>query len=291
MLERAIAEYRDSFLSPGDQDQALVRLVPDLLEVSDGGMLKLVEDRLHERRDLVKGDAQQRVDGAIDLVRRLQVRELHKDLRIFYEDDVNGHARAELIANRFAGDPTLTSKPLSEQAVNERRRAAKERLLALRRLEGDFGLSPGSIVMYCPDIKMTMKIAEVGIYVDDLVDTLANLDRGDPRISGGHLVAQQTRFRRLWRIAFAIEPLARHRLLEADLLSSLVEVIRRAVLRITPEDGGTYSRAMEAVAKLMIANPASPLYGRTLVKPGLNRSEESLFYPGGVPSLASFIAG
>lgn len=289
MLERAIAEYRDSFPIASEQDEALVRLVPDLLEVSDGEMLKLLEDRLNKRRELVKGDTQSRIKGAIDLLQRLQIRDLHKDLRIFYEDDVNGHARAELIANRFAGDPTVTSKPLSAEAVTERRRAAKERLLALRRLEADFGLPTGSIVMYCPDIKMTMKIAEVGIYVDDLVDTLANLDRGDPRISGGHLTAQQVRFRRLWRIAFAIEARARDRLVQGDLLSSLVEVIRRAVLRITPEDGGTYVRAMEAVAKLMIVNRASPFYGRTLVDPSLNRAQATLFYPGGVPSLASFI--
>ena len=58
--------------------------------------------------------------------------------------------------------------------------------------------------MYCPSPKMNTKLAEVGIYYNGVVNSLANLDSSG-RLTGGHLEAQQRRFQRLWRISFAID--------------------------------------------------------------------------------------
>src|SRR5205823_4793974 len=98
MLERVVAEYRDSFPTVDEQRNALADLMPELLGCSDAEMLKLFEHKLLTRSD---GAGAERIEGAVDLARRLRVRQLHRDLRIFYEDDVGGPQRAAVIATRF----------------------------------------------------------------------------------------------------------------------------------------------------------------------------------------------
>ncbi len=281
MLERAIAEYRDTFAA-GGQAQALARLAPELLECSDLEMLALFERLLAGRR--AGGDAA-RVDGAIGLLRRLRVRELHRDLQILYVDEVGGHEAARLIVERFCENPDLEG----EAARAWLHEAAGRRLSTLRTLERDFDLPPCSIVMYCPSLQMNTKLAGVGIYLRGVVDSLANLDRHNREITGGHLEAQQVRFRRLWRISFAIEEQAYERLEQARMLAPLRETIRRAVLATPSFEGESVHEAVRSIAEDLTRLERSPWKGRELVEPAFNREQPDLQYPGGAPSISSFI--
>lgn len=282
MLERIVAEYRDTFQTEEAQRNALADLLPELLECSDGEMLKLFERKLEGRRS--NGDSE-RVDGAVDLCRRLRVRRLHRDLHILYEDELGGPESAAEIANRFSGDPDASR----EEASAALRRAASHRLKALRALEQDFGLNPGDIVMYCPPPQMNSKIAEVGIYVKGVVGSLAELDERNPRISGGHLSAQQQRFQRLWRIAFAVDRDVHERLVEGDLLRLLKEAIKAAVLWVPSGLDDNSHDAVRRIAEDMTRLDSSPWFERPVVKPALNREQPSIEYPGGAPSISSFI--
>jgi HD superfamily phosphohydrolase len=282
MLERVIAEYRDTFPDEEAQDEALALLTVELLECSDVEMLTLFERRLHERRDTKNA---KRIDGAVDLARRLRVRKLHRELHILYEDDIRGPERASAIAHRFSGDPDLPP----EKARLDVRRAADDRLKAIRTLEGDFDLAPGDILMYCPPLGMNTKIAEVGIYVGGIVGSLAAIDKNNPRITGGHLSAQQQRFLRLWRISFAIDEDAYKRLDEAGMLGSLRDAIDRAVLWVPSEHGATAHGDVRAIAEDVTKLSSSPWFGRPVAEPALNRGKPDLVYPGGAPSVRSFI--
>jgi HD superfamily phosphohydrolase len=282
MLERLVAEYRDTFPTRDAQHNALESLVPELLECSDVEILRLFERKLLEQRD----DAnRERVDGAVDLARRLRVRKLHRDLHILYEDDIGGPEAAAEIAKRFAGDPDLPRK----KARADLRRAADDRLKALRTLERDFGLRPGDVVMYCPALEMNMKIAEVGIYVKGAVGSLADLDELNPRITGGHLKAQQLRFRRLWRISFAIDEDAYTRLERAKMLPLLRKYVEHAVLWIPASYELTAHDAVRDIAEDLTVLDSSPWFGHTVVEPALNREQPSVELPGGAPSVSSFI--
>lgn len=283
MLERVIAEYRDTFPTERTQREALADLLPELLECSDLEMLKLFERKLLERRTAARS---KRVDGAVDLARRLRVRRLHRELHILYEDDIGGPETAAEIANRFSGDPDLTGEVRSA----DRRRAADDRLKAVRTLESDFGLSPGDIVVYCPPLHMNTKIADVAIYVKGIADSLAKLDERNPRISGGHLHAQQERFRRLWRIVFAIDRDAYDRLEERKMVEPLKKTIEEAVLWIPTAFDDKPDDAVRAIAEDMTDLEFSPWFQRTVIEPALNREQPSIEYPGGAPSISSFIS-
>lgn len=281
MLERAIAEYRDTFAS-GEQEEKLEQLTPRLLECSDLEMLSLFEELLLERPT---NAGHTRVDGAVELLRRLRVRQLHRELQILYLDDVGGPEAARLIVERFCGDPDLDG----DEARRELRAAADRRLTTLRTLEQDFGLSPASIVMYCPPLQMNTKLAGVGIYLGGVVDTLANLDRHNPAITGGHLDAQQVRFRRLWRISFAIEDGAHAQLKKDRMLTPLRRMIERAVLATPSSQGTSVEEDVRSIAEDLVGLEGSPWHGRPILEPALNREQASVAYPGGAPSIRSFI--
>jgi HD superfamily phosphohydrolase len=281
MLERAIAEYRDSFSDADERDAALEELVPELLECSDVQVHKLLERKLMDRtiNGSLSGEAARRVEGAVDLVRRLRVRELHRGLHVVFWDDFPDPAQARQVAELYSGgeDPTHV------------REAAANRLATVRLLEYELELPPCSIVMYCPPLEMNTKIAEVGIYRRGEVDTLARLDEQHNRVSGGHLAAQQERFRRLWRVSFAIDRDIRDRLEEAKLLPILREMIDRETLWVPgsvddgPEDG------VRRIAETLTQREGSPFHGHTLQEPAFNREEQSFEHPGGAPSIRSFI--
>jgi HD superfamily phosphohydrolase len=289
MLERVIAEYRDTFADEREQADALEEFLPKLLEASDFEMLKLFEAALRERRT-ARGRSTRmrtRIDGAIELAQRLRVRELHRDLHVFYENDVGGDVRAQVIAQDFAGMDGTDEK--ADQLASLAR-AAANRLNALRLLEEDFGLNPGELVMYCPTRRMNMKIARVGVLLDDHVDTLADLDEYGGRVTGGHLAAQLARFRRLWRIAFAIDRSAYAKLADQELVGSLIETIRIGLLGIPPAHG-TLEDAIRRVAQDMARNERSPWAGRKLVDaPALGRAAEGSQYLTGVWSITAHMA-
>jgi HD superfamily phosphohydrolase len=280
MLERAIAEYRDTFES-SEQRNALEALIPDLLQCSDPEVLDLLARKLEERKG--NGDSK-RVAAAIELTRRLRVRRLHRDLHILYADELGGSERASQLAELYCGKPDESG----EEAREAVRLAAENRLMAVRNLEEDFQLPPGSIVMYCPPLQMNTKIAKVGIFSKGRVDSLNKLD-ADGGISGGHLQAQQDRFRRLWRILFAIDGEVYEELEQGDLLSSLRDAIEKMTLwsasdlEDEPDDG------IRAIAETLTRRPASPHHECPIIEPALNREQESFDLPGGAKSIRSFI--
>jgi HD superfamily phosphohydrolase len=281
MLERAIAEYRDTF-SEREQAGALTALTPRLLECSDLEMLTLFERELEAQRS-TRNTA--RIDGAVDLLRRLRVRKLHRDLQILYQDDVGGPEAARVIVERFCESPELKG----EEATRELRAATDRRLLALRTLEHDFALAPGSIVMYCPSPQMNTKLAQVGIYYNGVVDSLAKLDTENGNLTGGHLEAQQRRFRRLWRVSFAIDEAAYDRLEGDGALELLQETIRRVVLQRPSYEEKPVEEVVRSIAENLMQVDGSSWQGRELVEPALNREQPDVAYPGGAPSIRSFI--
>ena len=281
MLERAIAEYRDTFSAP-EQASALAALTPRLLECSDLEMLTLFERELEARRSTRNAA---KIDGAVDLLRRLRVRKLHRDLQILYQDDVGGQEAARVIVERFCE----RSEFKGEEATREVRAATDRRLLALRTLEEDFALLPGNIVMYCPSPQMNTKLAQVGIYYNGVVDSLAKLDENGGNLTGGHLEAQQRRFRRLWRVSFAIDEAAYDRLERDGTLESLRETIRRVVLQRPSYEEKPVEEVVRSIAENLVQIDGSPWQGRELVEPALNREQPDVAYPGGAPSIRSFI--
>jgi HD superfamily phosphohydrolase len=286
MLERIVAELLD-VLRPANRKTELRGLLRELLECSDLEMLGLLEQRLARALQAVKKDeqARARLEGAIDLARRLRVRLLHKEFAAFYEDDLAGQGQS--VRRRYNADPAL-SNPREVQA--DKQRAAAERLLALRVLEADFGLVPGSLVMYCPALTMNTKIAEVNVLLDGDVDKLAAVERRYLGVTGGHLAAQQERFRRLWRVTFAMERNALADFEDSDLRALLYETLEIAVLGKRPHTREP-ERALRGVAEELVRLTGSPWQGRELVVPASNRGLSTEWYPAGLPSLRAHIAG
>jgi hypothetical protein len=100
-----------------------------------------------------------------------------------------------------------------------------------RELERDFALPPGSIAIYCAEIKP--KIAEVSITIDNVVMKFNEYEKESKnRLSGGHLEAQIHRFERLWRIYFFIDASA-----QMSLSNELLLLIQQAVEDVVLGEG------------------------------------------------------
>jgi HD superfamily phosphohydrolase len=280
MLERAIAEYRDTFPAV-DQRDALEALIPDLLQCSDIEVLGLLARKLSERQNASNS---KRVKAAIDLTKRLRIRRLHRDLQILYADELGPPERSQLLAERYCGDPEKSGEDARETV----RQAAENRLISVRSLEEDFQLPTGSIVMYCPPLQMNTKIAKVGIFRNGTVDSLDSLD-SHGGISGGHLAAQKDRFRRLWRILFAIDPEVHDELEKADLLSVMRDAIEKVTLWTASDLEDEPDDAIRGIAETLVARPSSPYYECPIIKPALNREQEDVELPGGGRPIRSFI--
>lgn len=281
MLERAIAEYRDTHKTEEAQRSALEELVPDLLECSDAEVMKLLEGKLVERKTTRNG---KRVNAAVDLLRRLRVRKLHREFHAVYASDLPPGSVAQ-IAARYSGDPEAEGE--ARQAATQQ--AAQNRLLAVRALEYELDLAPGTIVMYCPPLAMNSKIAEVGVYSGGLVGSLAAVDQSH-RLTDGYLKAQQERFQRLWRISFAIERSEYQRLKEQDLLGLLRSLIAQTTLWVEGDLEESPEDDVRHIAETLINHENSPWSGHALIPVGNNREQENVDHPGGAPSARSFIS-
>jgi HD superfamily phosphohydrolase len=283
MLERAIAEYRDTYKTEEEQRSALEELVPDLLECSDPEVTKLLEGKLVGRRATRNG---KRVDAAVDILRRLRVRKLHREFHAVYAPDLPPGSVAQ-IAALYSGDGDPEASGEARQKATQR--AAHNRLLAVRALEYELDLSPGTIVMYCPPLAMNSKIAEVGVYSGGLVGSLATVDQSH-RLTDGYLKAQQERFQRLWRISFAIERSEYERLKEQDLLGLLRNVIAHITLWVEGDLEENPEDVVRPVAETLINHENSPWFNHTLIPAGKNREQENIDHPGGAPSARSLIS-
>jgi hypothetical protein len=188
MLERAIAELGDAY---EDGHQELFEALPgQLLDRSDSEMLVLLDDLLGGADERTSDPlTKARVKGARELLRKLRIRNLHKEFVTTYEYKLADNVLA--VQERYTG-------PADERdGMARARTGAANRLSAIRMLEVDFALPPGSLAMYCPPRKMNTKIAKVQVLVHGGVHTLDDFEQthGDRGVTGGHLKAQQERFR------------------------------------------------------------------------------------------------
>jgi HD superfamily phosphohydrolase len=281
MLERALAEWSSS-LGDGERGEAMDDLLATLLECADVEMLTTIEHRISDQASTMGAE---RAAGAQTLLRSLRIRRLHRELKSYYDEDLSG--RGQGVRERFFGDPQLSGAERAES----RRAAADNRLQALRTLEADFQLPPGSVVMYCPPHGMNTKIAQVNVLRDDSISELWQVERGEQDwVTGGHLNTLERRFHRLWRITFAIERSAHDRMQAEcpDGLDELLEVIELAILRLPPKHGDR-DEAMAQIARRIAEMPGSMWSDATPREYALNRGAPAMTYPGGIPCVRALL--
>jgi HD superfamily phosphohydrolase len=282
MLERVVSELADA-LKQADRDAFFSDLVEQLLSCDDREMLSVIgraADELIARRP---ADTE-RLAGVRPLLQRLRLRRLHKLFGAWHPGDLPD--QGSQVQSTFGGDLPDAAAPDPDAKRRAAARAARNRLEFARRLEDDFGLSPGSVAIYCPPGQMNTKIAEVQVLVDGEVRTLdKHEERSNDGLTGGHLAAQRKRFRRLWRVHIAIDP---------DSLASLKQrglddLFERQIAVVLGKESGDPQRAVHAIARELTTRDESPWRGRTAQLPRLaSRGDEtSPWYPGGVPSVRS----
>jgi hypothetical protein len=286
MLERIFAEWRDS-IPENERAGQLDQLVDELIDCSDSEMHTLLGRKLQERQrdSSVGAKTRERLDRAILLLQSLRLRQIHKEILARPERSLA--TRAASVQELYTGQAQDQSRP----TPNDIARAASFRLQALRLLEADFDLPACSLTMYCPTEKMNSKIAEVHVLVGDVFDTLSHFENRQPDggVTGGHLAAQQRRFRQLWRVSFAIDPVQRKKLKCQHLLILLEQAIDICVLKKKPTTGTTED-AVRDLATLMVGRKDSPFAGRNVRDQVIAaRTEPAYYYPGGAPSLQAFI--
>lgn len=173
--------------------------------------------------------------------------------------------------------------------------AALNRAKALRLLEQDFGLEPGSIVMYCPESRMNRKIAEVQIFVENVVRRFDEYEREHKNaLSAGHLQAQLDRFRSLWKIGFFINPEVQKDKGE-EFVSQLRDAIRFLILDWYPRDQPVNTLTAR-IARNVVLIEQFHLYGctskseaRELRGARANAAVATEVYPSGARILLDFI--
>lgn len=277
MLERAVAELYDA--TPATRKSAWQgELVDRLLDCSDEEMLDYLQAKATELKAAKATEGAKRMlDGVSGLVTGLRLRHLHKRLYSQFDHQLSTYARRV--------------QDLYEPSGLDPARQARNRLNALRLLEQDFALPPASLVMYCPPPSMNTKIADVRILIDGSVDTLDDYEQkqgGDRGLTGGYLNAQKARFRRLWRVYFAVKEDTLIELRSAGLLSTLLRAIDCVVLGRAVGDT-TIGEAARSIATELSANPRSPLWGKRIFPASVAaRSRQKANYPVGVPSLRSY---
>jgi hypothetical protein len=130
---------------------------------------------------------------------------------------------------------------------------------------------------------MSTKIAGVKVLVDDDVHVLAEHEAGEnPFLTGGHLKAQQHRFKALWRIAVFAEEQVRDRLEEHRLLGTLERAIDCLVLGRDPS-------FVEVLVRELAYASESPWWGRpALDDPEPAEGEVLQVYPTGIAALHQY---
>ena len=280
MLERALSElmsvlgFYSSSESTHDQVEGLRgRLLETIFEATDSELYTILSTR-NWFRDIERYNDIEVPELSQQLLWRLRYRILHKQIaRVDYG------AYASEVASRLA-----PSKSDSKQPVD----AAADRLTSLRILEDDFCLEPGSLVMYCAPFRQGQKLAEIRVLHDDDIREL-NLADSDETISGGHLVAQEKRFMRLWRASLYASPEAFKSLEQDDLVRALQAAFRVGLLGIRDID-----IRMQDIAKMLttsttdIRRYASPESLRSVQRIAAEGDPTNLVYPSGEPTLRAF---
>jgi hypothetical protein len=250
-LERAVGEIAEA-----SGDKWLAALPTALLDVSDFEMLAYLGDAAQQAAKKAKEDTKGRLLAAADSLVAVRQRRLQKKLYQRFMDQFTLPDR-ERIQKRY-GHSVGTETGLQGTP-------AQNRLQALRQLEKDFSLPPLSLGMYCPPPKMSTKVAQVAILRDSEVRSLDDEEARDPRLTGGHLRAQQQRFENLWHVFFSCDPEVLADLQARNLRPLLIDAIDCFVLGLSSGPVSLQERAM-TIASALAATPQSPWTGREVVQ-------------------------
>lgn len=281
MLERAVAELADL---QGDTQRWLSTFVERLVDCSDGTMLDIVAE---DAEQAASGEQiQEQAEGALKLALSLRQRKLHK---VVYQATKYELPQAQpgRIQKHYAPHEDEGSEGKAPVHTDSLPLHSRTRLTAMRLLEADFGLPLGSLVMYCAPRKTSTKVAGVNVLFDDDVKTLQEHEQElDASLTGGHLAAQEERFKGLWRVLVACDPGVKDDLEKRRLLDVLVGTIKRCVLDSPdPKEDLLLPRLVEG------EKPPWPGWRiRKLNDPrGAGENGEELKYPTGAHALREFL--
>lgn len=165
----------------------------------------------------------------------------------------------------------------------------------LRVLENDFSLTPGSLAMFCPSGSMQAKVADVVIKVGDKVSKFSEYEeKNENLLSAGHLAAQISRFKRLWRVHFFINRAEKKRI--GPMIEQLLQdaVVKLALGVLQPYEEESPEMIAKNIAKSLTAIESFPLYGHTVrdkpVAAAYSGVEAATgMYTFGAPSIRSYI--
>ncbi len=280
MLERAISELLDvlNFYNSSESIHDRVKVLQEelletIFEATDSELYTLLSTNDWLRNIEEYSDAEV-PDLTQQLLWRLRYRVLHKQIaRVDY-----GSYTSE-VAGRLAPSQPGDRRP---------EEAAADRLASLRILEDDFCLERGSLVVYCASLRQGEKLARVRVLHDDGIRPL-NVADSDETITGGHLVAQEKRFMRLWRASLYVSPEAFESLEHDDLFRALQSAFRVGLLGIRDTD-----IQMQDIAKILttskrhIEQYAVPDQLRDSPRLAAEGDPTDLAYPSGAPTLRAF---
>jgi hypothetical protein len=268
MLDRALFELWE--------DETDDKIIDAVLELSDEQLIdeSIRIAKARDGNDVVK----LRMKVAAENLNRIKHRNLFKELKTWGVDGTAKTLREKVRKTYGAGS-------------EDPKKAAAARTQALRELESDFKIRPGSLAMYSVELKP--KIAEVSIAVEGVIKTLADYehDEDDP-LSGGHLSAQIKRFKRLWRVHFFIERNEKKRLQDNGLLGTLINAIEALVLGNCDDP----KAAARDIAHAIAGNQNSGWHGTKVLDLPAEAARSSgergniRGYPHGAPSIRGFFA-
>lgn len=276
MLDRALFEL----WADGDKG----KIEKFLLPLSDEQMVAECRKEAEELARSTKSETDlQRGTVASKLLSCLEKRQLFTGLCTFTFADLPGdvHARIQSTYGRSEG---------------ENNSAPANRARALRILEDDFKLPPGSLAIYCPTAAMNAKIAEVKIAVGEETEKFCVYEENHSReLSGGHLDAQLHRFKRLWRVHFFIDRAVKQKLKTGNelVLKLLRDAVEKLVLgNLRPDEDP--EQVAESFAISLTATNDSPWLGHKMRNESAraayrDASAASAVYPTGTTSIRSYI--
>lgn len=278
-LAESVLFHRTKLAAAAMLDRALFELWGDeSKEKIEDIILPLSEDQMLSKcRELAKVQGNEKGKIAERLFHALEHRQLFTNLCTFSVDDIDTDI-ATNIRNMYAKSKTDLNL------------AFRKRTDVVRLLENDFGLCPGSLVMYCPTAGMNVKIAKVKIKVNEIVDEFSNYEKiFNNHLSGGHLDAQLKRFDRLWRVHFFIDRKEKERI--RNWRDLLITAIDKLVLdRIG--DGENKDDIVKRLASNMTTTQESPWNGCTViddVASAAYQMQKQVRYPFGARSIRNYI--
>ncbi|MGZ5437057.1 MAG: HD domain-containing protein [Pyrinomonadaceae bacterium] len=231
------------------------------------------------------------------LVSKLLRRDLYKSLLIVTYDEFEGRDVRSIQMMYGDGYKNLDDHGnAGEEKIAIEKNPALNRAKALRLLESDFNLEVGSILMYCPDSRMNKKIAEVKLFVENIVERFDEFERANKNaLSAGHLKAQLDRFTTLWKIAFFVAPEVRAEHGD-DFIRELRYAVRTFVLKLYPR-GESVETESARIARSVVNMPTFHKFRATALAapPSLQfaRTDPRVvtkLYPTGARRLLDYIA-